>query len=78
MLSVQVNADYKAASSAQDVVERRRLQSQTLSFVFNTYFRVLKHAIELAASRYAFVFRHCFKHKMIGKEAMCQVQCICA
>lgn len=46
----EVNADYKAASSAQDVVERRRLQSETLSFVFNTYFRVLKHATQLAAS----------------------------
>lgn len=47
----EVNADYKAASSAQDVAERRRLQSETLSFVFNTYFRVLKHATQLAASR---------------------------
>lgn len=47
----EVNADYKAASSAQDVAERRRLQSETLSFVFNTYFRVLKHATQLAALR---------------------------
>uniref|UniRef100_A0A7C8Z503 CCAAT-binding factor domain-containing protein n=1 Tax=Opuntia streptacantha TaxID=393608 RepID=A0A7C8Z503_OPUST len=47
----EVNADYKAASAAQDAAERRRLQSETLSFVFNTYFRVLKHATQLSASR---------------------------
>ncbi|XP_021774492.1 nucleolar complex protein 3 homolog [Chenopodium quinoa] len=42
----EVNADFKAASLAQDETERRRMQSQTLSAVFNTYFRVLKHTIQ--------------------------------
>uniref|UniRef100_A0A803LPD6 Uncharacterized protein n=1 Tax=Chenopodium quinoa TaxID=63459 RepID=A0A803LPD6_CHEQI len=44
--SIAVNADFKAASLAQDETERRRMQSQTLSAVFNTYFRVLKHTIQ--------------------------------
>lgn len=39
---LQVNADFKAVSSDQDPQERRRMQSQTLSAVFQTYFRILK------------------------------------
>lgn len=42
----QVSADFKAASFAQDPQERRRMQSQTLSAVFQTYFRILKHAVQ--------------------------------
>ncbi|KAH6806494.1 binding protein [Perilla frutescens var. frutescens] len=42
----EVNADYKAAAFDQDPQERRRMQSQTLSAVFQTFFRILKHAIE--------------------------------
>ncbi|KAI5674564.1 hypothetical protein M9H77_14928 [Catharanthus roseus] len=42
----EVKADYKAASLAQDVAERRRMQSETLSAVFQTFFRILKHALQ--------------------------------
>ncbi|KNA16472.1 hypothetical protein SOVF_088790 [Spinacia oleracea] len=48
----EVNADYKAASLALDEKERRRLQSRTLSAVFNTYFRILKHTIQPDATRF--------------------------
>ncbi|CAA3011540.1 nucleolar complex 3 homolog [Olea europaea subsp. europaea] len=41
----EVNADFKAASFTQDISERRRMQSQTLSAVFQTFFRVLKHTM---------------------------------
>ncbi|KAK6149529.1 hypothetical protein DH2020_017054 [Rehmannia glutinosa] len=41
----EVSADYKAASYAQDPQERRRMQSQTLSAVFQTFFRILKLAV---------------------------------
>ncbi|KAL8171680.1 hypothetical protein V2J09_023484 [Rumex salicifolius] len=46
----EVNADFKAASFTQDVEERKRIQSKTLSALFNTYFRVLKHAAEPATA----------------------------
>ncbi|XP_027063917.1 nucleolar complex-associated protein 3 isoform X1 [Coffea arabica] len=46
----EVKADYKAASFAQDVAERRRMQSDTLSAVFQTFFRILKHAMQSLAS----------------------------
>ncbi|KAG6405162.1 hypothetical protein SASPL_132748 [Salvia splendens] len=42
----EVNADYKAVSSDQDPQERRKMQSQTLSAVFQTFFRVLKHTVQ--------------------------------
>ncbi|KAL2473247.1 hypothetical protein Fot_48983 [Forsythia ovata] len=42
----EVNADFKAASFSQDLSERRRMQSQTLSAVFQTFFRILKHAMK--------------------------------
>ncbi|KAH6777143.1 binding protein [Perilla frutescens var. hirtella] len=42
----EVNADFKAVSSDQDPQERRRMQSQTLSAVFQTFFRILKHTVE--------------------------------
>lgn len=47
----QVNADFKAASLALDETEQRRMQARTLSAVFNTYFRVLKHTIQLDTIR---------------------------
>lgn len=50
-----MKADYKAASFAQDVAERRRMQSESLSAVFQTFFRVLKHAIQ---PRYVFSISH--------------------
>ena len=43
----QVNADFKATSFAQDETERKRIQAQTLSAMFNTYFRILKHTVQL-------------------------------
>lgn len=42
----EVNADFKAASFAQDITERRRMQSEALSAVFETYFRILKCAMQ--------------------------------
>ncbi|KMT17353.1 hypothetical protein BVRB_2g038110 [Beta vulgaris subsp. vulgaris] len=47
----EVNADFKAASLALDETEQRRMQARTLSAVFNTYFRVLKHTIQLDTIR---------------------------
>ncbi|KAL6975073.1 hypothetical protein U1Q18_023868 [Sarracenia purpurea var. burkii] len=41
----EVNADFKAASFTQDVRERKRMQSETLSAVFQTFFRILKHTM---------------------------------
>nr|GMC52534.1 nucleolar complex protein 3 homolog [Ipomoea batatas] len=42
----EINAELKAASFAKDVAEQRRMQSETLSAVFEIFFRVLKHAIQ--------------------------------
>ncbi|PHU20320.1 hypothetical protein BC332_11471 [Capsicum chinense] len=42
----EVTAELKAASLATDVTERRRMQTDVLSAVFETYFRVLKHALK--------------------------------
>ncbi|XP_075481678.1 nucleolar complex-associated protein 3 isoform X2 [Primulina tabacum] len=42
----EVNADFKAASFAQDPQEKRRMQSETLSAVFQTFFRILKHSVQ--------------------------------
>ncbi|KAI9116384.1 hypothetical protein K1719_012551 [Acacia pycnantha] len=47
----EVEADYKAASFTPDVMEQRQMQSETLSAVFETYFRVLKHTMESIAVR---------------------------
>ncbi|XP_071697229.1 nucleolar complex-associated protein 3 [Rutidosis leptorrhynchoides] len=41
----EVKADFMAASLAQDVMEKRKIQSETLSSVFRTYFRILKHTM---------------------------------
>ncbi|KAJ0975816.1 hypothetical protein J5N97_017781 [Dioscorea zingiberensis] len=42
----EVNADFKAVSFAPDAKERLRMQTETLSAVFGTYFRVLKQSLE--------------------------------
>ncbi|XP_059651093.1 nucleolar complex-associated protein 3-like [Cornus florida] len=47
----EVNADFKAASITQDAMERRRIQSETLSAVFGTYFRILKRTMQPIADR---------------------------
>lgn len=49
---LQVTTELKAASLATDVAERRRMQTDVLSAIFETYFRVLKHAIK---PRYVFL-----------------------
>ncbi|OIT21633.1 hypothetical protein A4A49_64205, partial [Nicotiana attenuata] len=41
----EVTAELKAASLTTDITERRRMQSDALSAVFQTFFRVLKHAL---------------------------------
>ncbi|KAL5710660.1 hypothetical protein ACHQM5_021196 [Ranunculus cassubicifolius] len=41
----EVDADLKAISFAPDVLERRNMQSQALSAVFQTFFRILKHSM---------------------------------
>uniref|UniRef100_A0A2P2JZB5 Uncharacterized protein MANES_14G011200 n=3 Tax=Rhizophora mucronata TaxID=61149 RepID=A0A2P2JZB5_RHIMU len=42
----EVAADYKAASFTLDIKQQRRMQSETLSAVFETYFRILKHTMQ--------------------------------
>lgn len=42
----EVASDYKSASFVQDVMDRRRMQSETLSAVFETYFRILKNTLQ--------------------------------
>lgn len=53
---IQVAADYKAVAYTPDVLERRRMQTETLSAVFETYFRILKHTMQSSAAR--FVVHH--------------------
>ncbi|KAF7145897.1 hypothetical protein RHSIM_Rhsim04G0123500 [Rhododendron simsii] len=47
----EVDADFKAATFAQDVRERKRMQSETLSAIFQTFFRILKHTMHTIAAR---------------------------
>ncbi|RWR88634.1 nucleolar complex protein 3 [Cinnamomum micranthum f. kanehirae] len=47
----EVNADLKATSFAPDLEERRTMQSQTLSALFQTYFRIVKRAMDPAITR---------------------------
>ncbi|XP_034213295.1 nucleolar complex protein 3 homolog isoform X3 [Prunus dulcis] len=47
----EVAADYKAVALAPDVMERRGMQTEALSAVFETYFRILKHTMQSSASR---------------------------
>ncbi|KAL5811480.1 hypothetical protein ACOSQ4_028048 [Xanthoceras sorbifolium] len=46
----EVAADYKSVSFAPDVAEKRRMQSETLSAVFETYFRILKQTMMSTAA----------------------------
>ncbi|XWS42902.1 hypothetical protein CRYUN_Cryun16bG0054300 [Craigia yunnanensis] len=41
----EVAADYKAVAYTPDVEERKRMQSDTLSALFETYFRILRHTM---------------------------------
>ncbi|XP_076900233.1 nucleolar complex-associated protein 3-like [Bidens hawaiensis] len=41
----EVKADYMSAAFAQDLNEKRKIQSDTLSSVFEIYFRILKHTM---------------------------------
>ncbi|XP_047171543.1 nucleolar complex-associated protein 3 [Vigna umbellata] len=47
----EVEADYKAASFTLDVMERKQMQTETLSAVFETYFRILKHTMQSIGAR---------------------------
>lgn len=47
----EVAADYRAASLAPDVVKQREMQSDTLSAVFETYFRILRHTMQSLTAR---------------------------
>ncbi|XP_047333626.1 nucleolar complex-associated protein 3 [Impatiens glandulifera] len=47
----EVKADLKAASFSQDEEEKKQIQSQTLSAVFGTYFRILTHTMQSIAAR---------------------------
>ncbi|KAF5728194.1 Nucleolar complex protein 3 isoform 1 [Tripterygium wilfordii] len=46
----EVAADYGAASLEPDFVARRTMQTETLSAVFETYFRILKHTMQSITS----------------------------
>ncbi|KAH9308919.1 hypothetical protein KI387_036830, partial [Taxus chinensis] len=50
-LREEVEADFRAASSAPDAVERKRMQTQTIAAVFRTYFRILKCSVERQSDR---------------------------
>ncbi|MCL7033959.1 hypothetical protein MKW94_010872 [Papaver nudicaule] len=56
----EVDADLKAVTFAPDVLERRRMQSDTLSSVFQIYFRILKHTTETSSTRTAVSARSSF------------------
>ncbi|KAG5550866.1 hypothetical protein RHGRI_009338 [Rhododendron griersonianum] len=47
----KVDADFKAATFAQDVRERKMMQSETLSAIFQTFFRILKHTMHTITAR---------------------------
>ncbi|KAL9356762.1 hypothetical protein Peur_050015 [Populus x canadensis] len=46
----EVTADYKSAVFTPDVKEQRKMQSDMLSAVFETYFRILKHVMQSTAA----------------------------
>lgn len=48
----QVAADYKAAAFTPNVKEQRKMQSEILSAVFETYFRILKHTMQSTTARF--------------------------
>ncbi|KAF9682064.1 hypothetical protein SADUNF_Sadunf05G0069500 [Salix dunnii] len=46
----EVTADYKSAVFTPDVKEQRKMQSDVLSALFETYFRILKHTMQSTAA----------------------------
>lgn len=48
----QVNADYKRETYEPDAKERRKMQTETLSRVFETYFRILRNTMHSIGERY--------------------------
>ncbi|TVU46545.1 hypothetical protein EJB05_06086 [Eragrostis curvula] len=47
----EVDADLRAVSFTLGPKERRRIQQETLSAIFETYFRILKHTLSTSVSR---------------------------
>ena len=43
---VKVVTDFRESSALSDPSERRKLQTQTLTAVFETYFRILKSSLD--------------------------------
>lgn len=48
----QVTADYKRETYEPDAMERRKMQTETLSAVFETYFRILRNTMYSIGERY--------------------------
>ncbi|KQK21286.1 hypothetical protein BRADI_1g59970v3 [Brachypodium distachyon] len=48
----EVHADLRAVSFTLDPKERKMIQRETLSALFETYFRILKHSLSTSNSRY--------------------------
>ncbi|XLS79908.1 hypothetical protein HN51_064133 [Arachis hypogaea] len=51
----EVEAGYKAASFVPNVTERRQMQSETLSSLFETYFHILKHTMYSTTTKFVFI-----------------------
>ncbi|KAG6572470.1 hypothetical protein SDJN03_29198, partial [Cucurbita argyrosperma subsp. sororia] len=49
----EVASNYRAASLASDVMKQREMQSDTLSAVFETYFRISRHTMQSLNARKA-------------------------
>ncbi|KAJ1296688.1 hypothetical protein BS78_01G321300 [Paspalum vaginatum] len=47
----EVDADLRAVSFTLDPKERKRIQKETLSALFESYFRILKHSMSISNSR---------------------------
>lgn len=50
-----MTSDFMAAGFSPDIKEQRRMQSDTLSAVFETYFRILKHTMESITARFVLI-----------------------
>jgi hypothetical protein len=48
----EVDAELRSVSFTLDPKERRRIQKEALSALFETYFRILKHSMSISNSRY--------------------------
>ncbi|KAK6929006.1 CCAAT-binding factor [Dillenia turbinata] len=62
----EVSADFKAVSFAPDIMEKRRMQTETLSAVFETYFRILKHTMQPPASSSRFKADNLGAHPLLA------------